>query len=65
MFSMLTNLAKAAVSVVAAPVALVVDVVTLPACAYSDSDRGPFGRTGAMLDSAGDALKEAVKVDRA
>ena len=60
MFGMLENLAKAAVSVVAAPVALVADIVTLPASA-EDPHRDPFGRTAALLGNAGDCMKEAVK----
>lgn len=59
MFSMLTNIAKAAVSVVAAPVALVVDVITLPSTAMEGKD--PFARTGAILNSAGNAINAAVK----
>ena len=57
---MLGNLIKAAVAVAAAPVALVVDIVTLPASAEHPT-RGAFDRTTAMLDAAGDNMKQAVK----
>lgn len=57
---MFGNLLKAAVAVVAAPVALVVDIVTLPASA-EHSTCGAFDRTAAMLDAAGDNMKQAVK----
>lgn len=57
---MLGNLLKAAVAVVAAPVALVLDIVTLPASAEHPT-RGAFDRTAAMLDAAGDNMKQAVK----
>jgi hypothetical protein len=59
MFGMLTNLSKAIVSVAIAPVALVVDIVTLPASAENNS--GPFDRTTKLLDNAGECIKEAVK----
>lgn len=49
---MLGNLLKAAVAIVAAPVALVVDIVTLPASAEHPT-RGAFDRTAAMLDAVG------------
>lgn len=49
---MLDNLLKAAVAIVAAPVALVVDIVTLPASAEHPT-RGAFDRTAAMLDAVG------------
>lgn len=57
---MFRNLLKAAVAVVAAPVALVVDIVTLPASAEHPT-RCAFDRTAAMLDAAGDNMKQAVK----
>ena len=57
---MLGNLFKAAVAVVAAPVALVVDIVTLPASAEHPT-RGAFDRTAAMLDAAGENVKQFVK----
>lgn len=63
MFSMLSNLTKAAVAVVVTPVALVADVITLPASAL-DHRREAFGRTEAMLKAAGDATTEAVKPSR-
>lgn len=62
MFSMLTNLTKAAVAVAVAPVALIADVATLPASA-DDIDAGPFDKTAACLKAAGNAFNEAVKPD--
>lgn len=56
----LSNMLKAAASVALAPVALVVDVLTLPASSF-DPHRGPFERTGALLSNAGDKATEAVK----
>lgn len=60
MFSVLTNLAKAAAAVAVAPVAVVVDVVTLPASA-NDWNKGPFDRTAKVLGAAGDAVSKAIK----
>lgn len=63
LFNVLTNVTKAAVAVAAAPVALVADVVTIPASSL-DHRRGVFDRTGSMLKAAGDCLQEAVKPER-
>lgn len=57
---MIGNLFKAAIAVAATPVALVVDIVTLPASAEHPT-RGAFDRTAAMLDAAGENVKQAVK----
>ena len=64
MFSFITSIAKAATAVVVAPVALVVDVVTLPSTALEG--KPAFGRTGSMLDAVGSNIKDAVsgKVDQ-
>jgi len=62
MFSMLKNLTKAAVSVAVAPVALVVDIATLPSSANYNTD--PFERTKKLLNGAGDSFNEAVKTER-
>jgi hypothetical protein len=62
MFSILTNLTKAAVAVVVSPVALVVDVVDvvrLPATAYYD--RNPFENTSKVLSSAGKSVMKAIE----
>ncbi len=59
MFGMLTNLAKAAVGVVVAPVALVADVVTLPATA-GDLHRGPFDNTDKVLSNTMKNLQDAI-----
>jgi hypothetical protein len=55
---MFKKLMKAAVAVTLSPVALVADIVTLPASA--DSGRSPFSRTGKLLDSAGKNVSDAV-----
>lgn len=60
MLSLLTNLTKAAVAVVISPVAVVADVLTLPASSI-DPHRGPFDRTAAVLEAAGRCFSEAVK----
>lgn len=60
MLGLLSGLTKAAVSVALTPVALVVDVVTLPATA-DDFRRGPFDSTSALLKSAGDQVAKAIK----
>lgn len=57
--NILTNLARAAVSVAVAPVAAVADVLTLPSSAYND--RHPFARTGALLSNACECVRQAVK----
>lgn len=57
---MLTNLLKAAVALAVTPVAVVADVLTLPASAEHPT-RGAFDRTGQMLKAVGDNMKEAVK----
>lgn len=56
---MLVNLAKSLVSLAAAPVALIADLVTLPSSAYDD--RHPFGMTGELLATAKANLDEAIK----
>lgn len=38
MFDMLTNLTKAAVAAAITPIAVVQDIVTIPAAAYNDAD---------------------------
>lgn len=59
MFGTLTNLTKAAVAVAVSPVALAVDIVTLPASAES-VNRGAFDRTAKCFKQAGKALDAAV-----
>lgn len=59
MFGIFEDLAKAAVATAATPVALVADVLTLPASSM-DPKRGAFDRTGAMLDAVGENLNNAV-----
>lgn len=63
MFGMLTNLTKAAVAVVVAPVAVVADIVTLPESSC-DLNRGPFDKTAAVLNAAKAAFDVAVEPDR-
>lgn len=57
--SIFANLTKACIGVVAAPVMIVADVLTLPSSAMDG--RGPFDRTAKTLGAAGDALAEAIK----
>lgn len=59
MFSFVSSIAKAAVSVAAAPVALVADLATLPASA--EGNGSPFSRTEKMLTAAGQNLTNAVR----
>lgn len=61
LFNCLTNVVKAGVAVAVAPVALVADIVTLPASAHDN--KHPFGKTGKMLNAAADCMNEAVKPD--
>ena len=58
---MFSNLLKATLSVAASPIALAVDLVTLPESAYDDTD--PFKHTKEMLDNAGECFKTAVSKD--
>jgi hypothetical protein len=55
----LTNIAKAGIAVAVSPVALVADIVTLPASAHDN--KHPFGKTGAVLGAAGKCVTEAIK----
>ena len=59
---MFKNLIKAAVGVVITPIALVLDIVTLPASSY-DSNRGPFERTAKTLNQVTKAVDAALKPD--
>lgn len=56
---MFKNLFKAAVATVATPVALVADVVTLPASAL-DHRKNPFERTESMIKAVSDNVVKAV-----
>ncbi|CAA2106065.1 hypothetical protein [Variovorax paradoxus] len=58
MLGMITNLAKAAVSLASAPLVAVADLATLPSSALDG--RGPFDRTAEVLKKAGRALEAAV-----
>ena len=58
-----TGLTKVAVGVVVAPVALVADIVTLPASA-EDPRRGAFDKTAAALGLASDGITDAVKGEK-
>lgn len=57
---MFTKLFKATIAVALSPVALVVDVVTLPASAEKRG-AGPFDRTSDLLKTAGKNIKDAIK----
>ena len=60
---MFGNLLKAVVAVAASPVALVVDIFTLPESSCS-INKGAFDRTGALLKAAGDNVMKAVGGDK-
>lgn len=57
---MIFNLLKIAVAVVAAPVAIIADIVTIPASSC-DLRRGAFDKTSSVLDSIAKNFNEAVK----
>ena len=58
---MFGNLLKAAVGIAVAPVALAVDIVTLPISASDPDPRvGPFDRTSKVLDSVGKNVNDAL-----
>jgi hypothetical protein len=59
LWNCLTNVSKAGVAVAASPVALVADLVTLPASACDN--KPAFGRTGKMLNAAGACITKAVE----
>lgn len=59
MFDTLTKLTKAAVAVTLSPVALAVDIVTLPVSAENGDE--PFKRTEKLLSSAGENVSKALK----
>lgn len=59
---MFGNLLKAAVAVVVSPVAVVVDVVTLPATAFERKDA--FHRTASLLSSSGKNIMKAVDSEK-
>ena len=59
MFGILTSLTKAVVAVALTPVAVAVDIVTLP---FDQQDSGDaFSRTEAMLESVGDNISDALE----
>jgi hypothetical protein len=60
MLNMLTNITKAAVAIAVSPVAIVADVLTLPASSM-DPHRGAFDRTAAVFKAAGECATEAIK----
>jgi len=62
LFDALTNVTKAVVAVAVSPMALAVDIVTLPASA-DDFNKGPFDRTGKLLSTAGECISKAVEPD--
>jgi hypothetical protein len=57
-FNILSNLTQAVVAVAVAPVALVVDVVTLPVSVLDDKEA--FKRTEEALTNVSDSLAKAV-----
>lgn len=60
MFGLLSNLASAAIKVAVLPVAVVVDVATLPASAM-DLRKGAFDRSAKVVDSIGDSVDKALE----
>lgn len=56
---MIINLIKAATLVAVSPLALAVDVVTLPGSAYDG--KHPFHRAKRVLNSAGEKVEAAIK----
>ncbi len=63
MFKMLSNLAKAAISVAVTPVTAAVDILTIPDSAC-DPHTGVFDRTAKKFQQAADAIDEAVKPEK-
>jgi hypothetical protein len=63
---MLLNLLKAATAVVVTPFAVVVDTVMFipDACSYDKKRDLPYSRTGALLKAAGEAVTDAVTLDK-
>lgn len=57
----LSNLTKAALNVAVSPVALVVDIATLPSSALEI--KGPFDRTANCLKRAGRCIEAATEPD--
>lgn len=55
---MITNLFKSALAVIATPVALIADVLTLPSTAYNDTQ--PFAHTAKKLNQAAEAFNASV-----
>lgn len=63
MLNILTNLTKAVIAVAVTPIAVVADIVMLPADA-EDINRPAFSRTGGLLKAVGTAIDQAVKVEK-
>lgn len=63
MLDTLTNTLKATVAVVVSPVAVIADLVTLPASGYDS--RPAFRKTAAVLSKAGDAMNAALRPTQA
>lgn len=59
---MLAHLTKSLVAALVTPVAVVADVLTLPASSM-DPYRGPFERTATVLRAVGENFSAAVKPD--
>jgi hypothetical protein len=60
--NILTSIAKSLIAAAATPVAVLADVLTLPASSM-DPHRGPFERTAAVLRTVGENFNAAVKPD--
>jgi hypothetical protein len=63
MFSILTNLTKAAVSIAITPAALVADIVRIPITA-EDPKGEAFGLTGTLLTNAAKNINEYTRYSR-
>lgn len=60
---MLSNLGKAALAALAAPVGLAADILTLPASSM-DPHRGPFENTEALIDKSKAAFNAAIEPEK-
>jgi len=60
MFGLLTNLTKAAVATALVPVAVVADIVSIPASSC-DPNSEPFKHTSNILGAASECVMKAVK----
>jgi len=62
MFGILSSLTKATIGVALTPVAILADVVTLPASA-EDPYAGPFDKTAKLFDNIAENFNKALEVE--